>query len=264
MNCSDLQETLMDLARSGERKIPAETRNHLDSCPACRLRLGQETGLLKGLSVLRQTDSMMVPGSLETRLLVAFRSHQNETGPSVSTRTAWFLHGFAGWRRWAAGIAAILLIAMGWSLRLLIRSSPLPVPSEERLSPAPARLPSVVSQKQNPAPAVGPERSPIVRTVSRPSRKIPRTQQAAQVTRTRSSHSPLGDRTREAATDYFLLTPIDDTYPSDFSQIVRIRMPRSGLARLGLPIDAERIDQPVTADVMLTREGMIKAVRFIK
>ncbi len=266
MNCSDLQETLTDLARSGECKIPEETRNHLDNCAACLLRLEREIDLREGLSALRQRDAVVAPGSLESRLLVAFRRQRNEAERSVSSQTARFLHGFVGWRPWAAGIAALLLIAMAWSLSLLFRWTPLPVPSKEQISLAPVRLPSVVLERQKPAPVVAPERKTIVGTVSKQSRKTGRTPQTAQLARTPGSavRNPIGDEEREAATGYILVTPIDDTYPSDFNQIVRVRMPGSSLARFGLPINVERMDQPVTADVILTREGMIKAVRFIK
>lgn len=46
-------------------------------------------------------------------------------------------------------------------------------------------------------------------------------------------------------------------------QLVRVRLPRSALLQLGLPMNESREDEPILADVFISEDGLPYAIRFI-
>jgi hypothetical protein len=52
--------------------------------------------------------------------------------------------------------------------------------------------------------------------------------------------------------------------PLESGQLVRVQLPRSALAPLGLPLNAERGNEPVQADVLLGNDGLARAIRFVR
>ena len=50
----------------------------------------------------------------------------------------------------------------------------------------------------------------------------------------------------------------------DSGRVVRVQLPRSALARFGLPVNAERAGEPVKADVLLGEDGTARAIRFVR
>jgi hypothetical protein len=51
--------------------------------------------------------------------------------------------------------------------------------------------------------------------------------------------------------------------PLEGGQLVRVQLPRAALASLGLPLNAERGNEPVKADVLLGNDGLARAIRFV-
>ncbi len=51
--------------------------------------------------------------------------------------------------------------------------------------------------------------------------------------------------------------------PLESGQLVRVQLPRAALASLGLPLNAERGNEPVKADVLLGNDGLAHAIRFV-
>jgi hypothetical protein len=51
--------------------------------------------------------------------------------------------------------------------------------------------------------------------------------------------------------------------PLESGQLVRVQLPRAALASLGLPLNAERGNEPVKADVLLGNDGLARAIRFV-
>jgi hypothetical protein len=54
-----------------------------------------------------------------------------------------------------------------------------------------------------------------------------------------------------------------DEMPAN-GQIIRVELPRSTLVAFGIPIDVERGDEKITADVFMSEEGIAKAIRFVQ
>ena len=52
--------------------------------------------------------------------------------------------------------------------------------------------------------------------------------------------------------------------PLEGGQLVRVRLPRAALASLGLPLNAERGNEPVKADVLVGNDGLARAIRFVR
>jgi hypothetical protein len=52
--------------------------------------------------------------------------------------------------------------------------------------------------------------------------------------------------------------------PLESGQLVRVQLPRAALASLGLPLNVERGNEPVKADVLLGGDGLARAIRFVR
>jgi len=52
--------------------------------------------------------------------------------------------------------------------------------------------------------------------------------------------------------------------PLEGGQLVRVQLPRAALASLGLPLNGERENESVRADVLLGNDGLARAIRFVR
>ncbi|HET6575470.1 MAG TPA: hypothetical protein VFG68_17840 [Fimbriiglobus sp.] len=114
MTCDAIRNRL--LALPDLRRVPDELRGHLDECPACRAyqaRAVRLDGWIKAIPV--------PPSSEETK--AAFLDRATEAGPVIKRvpvvrrDSALYLPAFLaenGRWRYAAGLAAAVLIAVGW------------------------------------------------------------------------------------------------------------------------------------------------------
>ena len=50
----------------------------------------------------------------------------------------------------------------------------------------------------------------------------------------------------------------------DGGQIVRVELPRSALANFGLPVNMDRYNEKVKADVLFGVDGLAHAIRFVQ
>jgi hypothetical protein len=50
----------------------------------------------------------------------------------------------------------------------------------------------------------------------------------------------------------------------DGGQIIRVELPRSALAKFGLPVNMDRYNEKVKADVLLGVDGLAHAIRFVQ
>ncbi len=68
----------------------------------------------------------------------------------------------------------------------------------------------------------------------------------------------------EVATDYFPLQYGTDLTALDGAPVIRMEFPRTVLASFGLPMNPQRAAEPVQADVVLGRDGIARAIRFVQ
>lgn len=256
MNCNLFEEKYVAIAR-GEL-LDAETKqealNHAESCSLCDERLQNEAVLnarLKEFAVAFSETSAST--KVENALRDAFRANiakQNETVlmmPQRRQRGAWVIGG---------AIAASLLIAFGlfaqsFSLNqndfmsvvltadeFIEPDTPLDIDELEKFilyEPVQNNLPS---HKEHYAKADN-------------KRSLPKQETKNEISQF------------EITTEFVSLTQDGmDSLPTN-GQIVRVKLPRSALIAFGLPINMERANEKITADVMLSEEGIARAIRFV-
>lgn len=69
----------------------------------------------------------------------------------------------------------------------------------------------------------------------------------------------------ESVTEFIsLVADAPAAQPLESGQLVRVQVPRAALASLGLPLNAERGNEPVKADVLLGGDGLARAIRFVR
>ncbi|HEX8773001.1 MAG TPA: hypothetical protein VF735_05300 [Pyrinomonadaceae bacterium] len=272
MNCQEFERTVFDLAREtlSDATQRAHGLAHAEACESCAARLASERSLTVGLRSLatsmRETEA---PQRVETALLSAFRERDKviQFRPIASP-----LHraGLGQWR-WAASLAAglaLLFVALA-AIRLQ--------------QPPPAQPPSVATARDSKPlklaswPSLEDEKEPAVLTPARGQQ--PAFQRVSNRTRNSLSVINRGGGTIEKmplagtaantaaddiATDFIPLTYGADLSSLDSGHVVRVELPRTAMARFGLPVNAERAAEPVKADVLLGDDGLAQAIRFIR
>ena len=76
--------------------------------------------------------------------------------------------------------------------------------------------------------------------------------------------SMTSDRTTEITTDFMPVGYASATTLQDGGQLVRVELPRSALVAFGLPMNVNRYDEKVKADVFFSADGMARAIRFVQ
>ncbi len=179
------------------------------------------------------------PPEMEARLLAQFRKKQ--VAPLK-----------LGWT-WVA-VAAALILGL---LTSLIAVNKLP------------RESAVATVK--PQPAVvniphAPEVSPSIRQVAEVpvAKKSPFRRRPEQVD-SQAQPTPVSlAGTQEIYTDFFALESGTGPFEIERGRVMRVSMPRSALIRVGLPVNMDRINDSIQADLVLNEEGIARAVRFIQ
>jgi len=138
-------------------------------------------------------------------------------------------------RLWIPAAAAAALAVGFW---FGLRPAPIePLPGLEatlRFSPPVAHIPI--------------NRTPAVRRVPRPPKPVLAGQR----------------RLPEAATDFIPMYPALPHVPDETVQVVRISLPRSEMLRFGLPVGPGPQGARVKADVLLSEDGIARAIRFVR
>ncbi len=67
---------------------------------------------------------------------------------------------------------------------------------------------------------------------------------------------------REAVTDFFPL--IDVAPPFERGALVRVNLPAAALRTVGVPVAEDHLADRVQADVLVSEEGLPRAIRFVK
>jgi hypothetical protein len=251
MNCSDFETIIVEIAR--DCLMDAETRElgleHVRSCAPCATLLVEERALSRDLQALStRCAAEEVPERIETALLAAFR--QREVAPAVAPRR----------RRWSLAVAALALLTFGVSLAGWIASSP----KRKAQAPGPTNG-RAASTNVHTTPGKSDQTPPQIVELRKPDRRIPvpapgvRQKRLAGANRRSSSY----DASREFVTPFFPVMQGGDLIPLDGGQLVRVRMPRSNLIPLGIPLDQGRASETIKADVLLSNDGLARAIRLV-
>ncbi|HZF39376.1 MAG TPA: hypothetical protein VE715_11155 [Blastocatellia bacterium] len=265
MNCSDFETIIIEMARDRLMDASARERglDHIRRCASCAALLGAERALscdLRELSAEGAAEE--IPDRIETALLAAFR--QQSAAPAPATISA------IRNRRRSLAVAALALLTFGLPLAgLAVWMAPSATPeSPERSSvdggvastPAVAPTPEKTPEKSSPpSPPIVAERQSGRSILSSRSEKRRKRLAAAP-----HNHRPANDiAQREFVTQFFPVMQGGELIPLDGGRIVRVRMPRSNLIPLGIPFNQERVNETIKADVLLSNDGLARAIRLV-
>jgi hypothetical protein len=129
--------------------------------------------------------------------------------------------------------AAVLMVML-----LMPARRPAPVAP---LAPAPA--PASIEQ---PRAAVAPAPRPKAAVTARRVRPVP------------------AARERQRPVEFLPLPFSDEALPISQAAIIRVELPRSALRLVGVPVEPDRWDDRVQADVVVGVDGLARAIRFIE
>jgi hypothetical protein len=186
------------------------------------------TAALRALA--EQDREREAPEHVETRLLAAFRRRQVQ-------------------RRWRTGLAwslAAAAVIAAFVLAGLRQRTPVAAPSQKVATRPPQLAVADPPQVETPvaeraAPVIA-RRSPLAQPGS------PRNPQPVV-------------QTREVVTQFFPL--LDVAPPFERGELLRVTVPASTMRKVGLPVNEDRLTEPVYADVLVGQEGLARAIRFV-
>src|ERR1700738_615374 len=253
MNCQKFEGIVSDIAR--EQILDASLRSdalaHCRGCEACAVRLEDELAITDQLRHFAVSfDSIGASARVEAQLLAAFEQRTlKEPRPAIMSRQ----------RYWISAIAALVLIVFGLS----IINSRRAVPAEKPAAGLIAKTGPIASPISS-SPATGTVTGrndqnqvsiPVKRTAT-----IRHNRRNAKSTTKQSK--PTGYS--EIATDFLPLTYGGTVNLADGGRMVRVELPRSAMASFGLPVNMDRANERVKADVLLGVDGLAHAIRFVQ
>ena len=195
-------------------------------------------------SLKAEMNKLSAPESVEANVLQAFRARKVVP---ITVKRSYS-------RYWLAAVAAVLLIAMS-VVALRWRSNPETPRREVAVQPLPEKPksePNTPQQIDEPAETYQAVNEPQKRKPVR----HPRTR--------RSETAQAANHTREIATDFIPLRYMNAASLQDGGQIIRVELPRSALANFGLPVNMDRYNEKVKADVIFGVDGLAHAIRFVQ
>ncbi len=234
MNCTEFEHIVVDIAR-GELMEAAARREglaHATGCERCGRRLANEQALSGLFAVAAAEDAgRTAPAAVEQALLSAFR--EKEFVGRSGRRVRWLV---------AAGAAVAAVFVVSVTVRRPYEPQVVGVPKVTRV------------------PAI--ERTKIIAPVYREPRKRPMRTLRAAHSRPRMPKPQFAREEHEVVTDF--IPVVYDPEPVEHGRMVRVRLPRSALAAFGLPMNEQRAEETIQADVVLGEDGLARAVRFVK
>ncbi len=248
MKCPDFEVTILRLAR-GELMDPTMRQHyltHAESCTRCGHRLAEEQALFAGIRVV--AGDMALDGAspqVETSLLAAFQQQVRAAKSPIIvplwTRT---LHS----RPWGL-LTAAALVLLTFSVIMIRWLQPSQPTAHQGSQVINTRAP--VDQTQ--VAHVSTDREPNVSS-----------QTANTSPQSRFGHRRNRTAKAEIVTEFFALEEGADLDSLEIAQVVRVELPGSALADVGLAVDPEVADKPVKADVALGYDGIARAIRFVR
>ncbi|MDX6611048.1 MAG: hypothetical protein QOD75_234 [Blastocatellia bacterium] len=272
MNCEEFQNVAADLARDQKRTLMdagarAAAQAHVADCQNCAQELLDQINLSEGFRGLAQhMKSWQAPAALEAQVLASFRN-QKRMGAGTSQPQSR--------RYWAvAAAAALLLVVFGlwgmWMRRSQGTSPPQALAvNDSKSAPAPdAKLPGseqvvVAPLPTAPVQVVAPKNVAPRRYRSSPNRLTAKLYKPTPLVPSLTD-PPMFVETVEIATAFVPVGYGSALDLQDGGQLVRVELPRFALARFGLPMNMDRADETIKADVLLGADGLARAIRFVK
>jgi hypothetical protein len=248
MSCQEFERTIIDFGRDHAVEASAHARalEHAEICAQCAARRTREQRMTAGLQALAVEEAAIdAPERIRSALRAAFDEQQAAAAaPPVSLRSA--RHKLL----WGMAAAAMLLLST-ITTALWLREQRAKVDDKKAVVTN-----HPIQQKTQGDPTEMPTGAQRAGAIHSP--------KAA-----RSSGRSVRRRTlpvKESADDageLFPLTFVAKSGPTEFVQTVRIEISRSKLLSMGLPVNIDRGEGPIKADLIIGEDGVARAVRII-
>lgn len=258
MNCQSFESNITDLARQVPLEATAleDARAHAEDCRPCAALLDEQRKLSAALhEYSSNVKSVPVPDRIEEDLLKEFRRQQVAPPVVVGNRGRWLAI--------AAAVALIAITAGVLAMRLISTPNSITASSNTATPLAPIVNPKPVeSEPANPTvdPPRGKETLQTPRYVA--VKKRPRVAASRAVT-VKAPVIPNASPA-EVTTDFMTLSDLSTASLQEGAQVFRVELPRYAMARFGLPVNMERYDERVKADVWVGVDGLARAIRFVQ
>lgn len=245
MDCSQFRELLADLDRPGV--LPPEVHDralvHAELCGDCGQLLTESESLDAELRRLIVKDGHSRAAlRVEANVLRAFRDRK-----AAEARES------AGWLAAVIGVAAVVLLSLGFWLYRAVPQSHGPV--------------FVHEIHVNPAAPVRPKAPAVASYGPQVAEKGAGSSEQARGESSKSAAKPAANSGAVVASeDGSAFIPLQDAdYPVtlDDGAVVRVEMPRADLAAFGLPVEAMEGDGTVRADLIVSADGTPQAIRLV-
>lgn len=259
MNCQRFEQVVSELARGQmmEADVRAEALAHSDQCENCATRLADEEKLSRGLQFLAaDMESLAAPDGVELKLREAFRQRHVAVPVAVNSSRS---------RYWLVAVAATLLVVMG-VLGMWLRSGEPEKNVANNTQQKQVEVPVEQSPTTNPT---GPTESAPQKTGAQADnravkRQTPKPFRRSTGTRRAPETQMANHASNEIATDFMPLGDANASVLQEGGQIIRVKLPRSTLVRFGFPVNMDRYNENVKADVIVGVDGLARAIRFVQ
>jgi hypothetical protein len=253
MTCGECERIWLDSTNRPTKEawmpgvsILALAESHAQNCPACASKLSDLAKLRAAFDELRaSTKRMEAPAWVEANLRAAFRQEVPRQSASVIGTNAWRLV-------WAS-TAALLLLVSGVLLYTTLR-------------PKPGISESVKPENKRPAQVVPQQSSPMF-SVRRAAATVPQSgRSGAKHRRPPKSGANLVAHTNlvPGATQPSPVLAGEQLALNGGSNVIRVNLPLSSLAAVGVPMIPDLPDRQVTADVAMDPFGAVIAIRLVE
>lgn len=257
MKCDGFEAVINDLAKSVmmDAALRDLALSHAASCQRCAMRLADERELTAGLKALAVASVVETPARVQASLLAVFREQHTALPATVESRRATHRRLYV-----AAGIAAIVVIALLISLTISRTRD-----SNQQQKQEQAVVTATPDQHQESALKSPDSRKEPAQKKLRSNAVSPVAAVSGRKQSPGSKPVPLDDSSvePEIATDFFPLMN-RGVGQLDSGQIVRVELPRSALMSFGLPMNMDRADERIKADVVVGNDGLARAIRFVR
>jgi hypothetical protein len=276
MNCGDFDVIITDLA--GEQLIDATRYKialaHKNTCARCEARLANERSLTKALHTVANAETEQAPAHTKAALLQAFAERMPssvalpispvalaETSEKTVLAFTPKAQRLPLWT-WAAAAAAVLAIVSLAAIQIAkstSSSAALQAYGVEAITIPKVKEPKEINTPQPPKKQ-NPVAEKFVATIKNAKRNLaPRRMEVKE----KSERVEEQVAENEITTDYIPLTYFAGTTAIESGQVVRVMVSRSSLLAYGLPVDLERTDEKIKADLVVGDDGLARAIRFV-
>lgn len=263
MNCEEFQAVVSELANGElmEAEMRQQSLAHAALCVNCASQLSAAKSIRAALHLTASAETESAPARVKQSLLAAF----NEQKKGAVTPARVIEISSRRPLRWlsVAAIAAAAVLLLALILPSLLRS-PRPLPESAKtngVTPvSPATTPEQKQDKPGKLLETVADNSTAQNTTGNATgntKRIPRT-------RNRAAKNTSEASTKKNTNEYLPLTYMASATAMESGTVVRIQLSRSALMSLGLPLNIERADGLIKADLVLGDDGVARAIRLVE